>query len=227
MCCIYRAQRYPSFAERKQHKLPEFNSPSRLPTGEPRQAHISGLLRFNDCRFEVGGCGTCWFLQSGRKIPRARPHRKKLTLAQHIPREGDADAGHGALDVVLQSGRHGCGGGVWKNERVLQFDLAPIASLPCQSRGVAGAALRKKCLSAAHLIFDEHDDKHPSTFLYWRPSTANATHIILAWASSSLDIVVLGICLGRCLCLCREEFCRATRTTGKCSQAQAAAGKRT
>ena len=44
---------------------------------------------------------------------------------------------------------------MWKNERVLQFDLAPIASLPCQSRGVAGAALRKKCLSA-HLIFDEH-----------------------------------------------------------------------
>ena len=146
--CVASVERrdIPSFAKRKQHKLPESSFPWRLPTGEPRQAHISGLLRFNDCRFEVGGCGTCWFLPvSGRKIPRAHHTAQKLTLAQHIPREGDADAGHGALDVVLQSGRHGCWVGV-ENEH--GFDLAPIASLPYQGRGVAGAALRKKCLSA-------------------------------------------------------------------------------
>ena len=82
---------------------------------------------------------------------------------------------------------------------------AKPASLPSS---VAGGG------SSKILVFPpiEHDDEQSTTCLYSRLSTANNAHTILAWASSTLDIVVLGIFLGRCFCICHEECWRATRS---------------
>ena len=126
--------------------------------------------------------------------------------------------------------------GMGRMSRMMFQCLAPSKSLQCQAW--PAAVFEKdwsfRRLRTAALIFDELelDDEQSTTCLYWRLSTANYTHTILAWSSSTLDFIVLDIFLGRCfcLCLCHEEFWQATRSTatGKYSEATAAtAGTRT
>ena len=106
------------------------------------------------------------------EIERARVRgstTQKLTLAQHIPREGDADAGHGALDVVLQGGRHGWVEVVWwlKNGVLWCFGAQKIRA--CRGHAARRVRCAKKIARRAVLAhFPSLPFLRETSYMYWR-----------------------------------------------------------